>query len=51
VTTMAAMFMWADAFNQDLSLWHVGNVILCSSFDYDTPQWVLPKPIFTNCTP
>ena len=38
-------------FNQDLSTWDVSNVINCSMFSYNTPQWTLPKPNFTNCTP
>jgi surface protein len=36
-------------FNQDLSTWDVSNVITCSGFSYNTPQWTLPKPNFTNC--
>jgi hypothetical protein len=38
-------------FNQDLSTWDVLNVTFCSDFSTNTPQWTLPKPNFTNCTP
>jgi surface protein len=44
--------MFEDSlFNQDLSTWDVSNVITCSGFSYNTPQWTLPKPNFTNCNP
>jgi hypothetical protein len=23
----------------------------CNSFSYNTPNWTLPKPNFTNCDP
>jgi len=29
----------------------VSKVVSCSSFDRNTPNWTLPKPNFTNCTP
>jgi surface protein len=51
VTNMEAMFSGAYAFNQDISNWDVDNVTYCVNFDYNTPQWTLPKPNFTNCTP
>ena len=50
VTNMGDMFQKSQ-FNQDLSNWNVSNVTYCSSFSYDTPQWTLPKPNFTNCNP
>jgi hypothetical protein len=48
---MNGMFSGADTFNQNLSSWSVDNVTYCTSFNYNTPQWTLPKPTFTNCTP
>ena len=45
------MFSGATSFNQDLSSWSVFNVFNCDDFDANTPQWTLPKPNFTNCTP
>ena len=47
------LFMFYDAkvFNQNLSNWDVNNVTNCTSFTYATPQWILPKPNFTNCIP
>jgi surface protein len=48
---MNGMFSGADAFNQNLSSWSVDNVTYCTSFNYNTPQWTLTKPNFTNCTP
>jgi surface protein len=48
---MMFMFYDANAFNQNLSGWHVDNVTYCSNFCNKNPQWILPKPIFTNCTP
>jgi len=50
VTDMGYMF-YESIFNQDLSSWNVVNVIDCREFRLDTPQWVLPKPNFTNCDP
>jgi hypothetical protein len=47
---MGSMFA-ASEFNQDLSAWNVDNVMHCSEFSIDTPQWVLPKPTFMNCDP
>ena len=46
VTYMYYMFAYNSVFNQDLSMWNVVNVSNSSSFDVDTPQWTLPKPIF-----
>ena len=51
VTNMDGMFADAISFNQDLNSWSVYNVTDCQYFNYDTPQWTLPKPNFTNCTP
>ena len=50
VSNMRFMFSSSD-FNQDLSSWNVGNVTSCESFSYNTPQWTLPQPNFTNCNP
>ena len=50
VTDMSDMFT-STQFNQDLSAWTVDNVTECSRFSNDTPQWILPKPDFTNCDP
>ena len=46
VTDMSSMFNNNSAFNQDLSMWNVVNVNKYSHFDYNTPQWTMPKPIF-----
>ena len=46
VTNMQSMFYNNSAFNQDLSAWNVVNVSYYGDFDYNTPQWTLPKPIF-----
>ena len=51
VTYMISMFYEADTFNQDISNWDVGNVLDCTGFSYNTPQWTLPQPNFTNCNP
>jgi len=48
---MDRIFQDAIKFNQDLSSWDVTNVTECSFFDQNTPEWILPKPNFTNCTP
>ena len=50
VTDMGNMFQ-SSQLNQDLSSWNVINVTYCSLFSSNTPQWILPKPNFTNCTP
>jgi surface protein len=51
VEDMEMMFYGATAFNQDLSGWEVAKVVSCADFSTNTPQWVLPKPNFTNCSP
>ena len=51
VEEMYGMFSDADSYNQNLSSWNVENVTLCGDFNANTSQWILPKPIFTNCTP
>ena len=51
VTNMIWMLHSVESFNQDLSLWSVNNVTLCTDFSDYTPQWTLPQPNFTNCTP
>ena len=50
VTNMGFMF-FGSLFNQNIGSWDVDNVIECTNFSFDTPQWVLPKPDFTNCNP
>ncbi len=51
VIVMPQMFYGNIAFNKDLSSWSVDGVINCTDFSFDTPQWTLPQPNFTNCTP
>ena len=51
VTNMVGMFYYNEAFNQDLSNWIVFNTTECTNFSDNTPQWTLPQPNFTNCTP
>ena len=51
VTNMYEMFLNAESFNQNLSSWEVSSVTDCLLFSENTPQWTLPKPNFTNCTP
>jgi surface protein len=50
VTNMSNMFQSNNAFNQDLSSWNVLNVsnnyLGSQGFSDNTPQWILPKPIF-----
>jgi len=46
VTDMERMFQNNSAFNQDLSMWNVVNVTYFYGFDFTTPQWTLPKPVF-----
>jgi hypothetical protein len=49
VSEMDAMF--ADSpFNQDLSRWCVSKIPYKPyNFDGNTPQWVLPKPVWGTC--
>ena len=51
VTNVSFMFYNAESFNQDLGNWAVDNVLDCPNFSDETPQWTLPQPNFTNCTP
>ena len=51
VTDMNFMFTSAESFNQDIGNWEVNYVTLCTDFSDGTPQWTLPQPNFTNCTP
>jgi hypothetical protein len=51
VTTVHSMFYGATSFNQLLSAWDLDAVTVCTKFSYDTPQWRVPKPVFTNCKP
>ena len=51
VTNVHSMFYGATSFNQNLGAWNVDAVIDCTEFSYDTPQWRVPKPVFTNCIP
>jgi surface protein len=51
VTTVHSMFYGATSFNQNLGAWNVDAVTDCNKFSYDTPQWRVSKPVFTNCTP
>ena len=55
VTNMKLMFGGDLAnqliFNQDISSWNVANVGICALFSDNAPQFTLPKPNFTNCTP
>ena len=51
VTNMSYMFYEADSFNQDIRSWSIDGVTNCFRFHYNTLQWTLPKPNFTNCNP
>ena len=51
VTNMYRMFYGAESFNRNLSNWNVNNVDYCIDFSFNTPQWTLPQPNFTNCNP
>ena len=46
VTYMRNMFNGAIVFNQNLGSWDVSKVEDYINFDFDTPQWTLPKPNF-----
>jgi surface protein len=50
VNNMYSMFS-GSSFNQDIGNWNVSNVSQCDGFSYNTPQWTLPQPYFTNCIP
>ncbi|MGB5459292.1 MAG: BspA family leucine-rich repeat surface protein [Eudoraea sp.] len=50
VANMREMFK-ESSINQDLGNWNVTNVLDCTEFSLNTPQWTLPKPNFTNCNP
>ena len=50
VTNMYSMFSEASNFNQSLENWNVSNVSECGGFSFNTTQWTLPQPNFTNCT-
>lgn len=42
---MEAMFSGAEAYNQDLSQWCVDLILeKPRNFDFNTPNWILPKP-------
>ncbi|ATQ35682.1 hypothetical protein MENTO_v1c05470 [Mesoplasma entomophilum] len=45
VNSMNNMFRDAINFNQNLGYWKVSKVKSYENFDYNTPKWVLPKPI------
>jgi surface protein len=50
VINMRSMFYNSYNFNQDLSNWNVSNVVFCYNFNpFNTQQWTLPRPNFTNC--
>jgi len=51
VKSMYEMFKQASSFNQNISLWNVSYVNTCFYFSFQTPQWTLPKPNFTDCYP
>lgn len=46
---MRDMFSESQMFNQDLSQWCVINVRDKSGFDFKTPQWTEPKPVWGTC--
>jgi len=50
VNSMYRMFESSTEFNQDLSQWCVTNISTKpDNFDHNTPQWVLPKPVWGTC--
>jgi len=57
VTNMGSMFANLNpgsnptTFNQAIGNWNVSNVTECSAFSFDTSEWTLPQPNFTNCDP
>ena len=50
VINMYSMFS-GSLFNQAIGDWDVSNVLECDGFSYNTPEWTLPQPNFTNCAP
>jgi surface protein len=59
VTDVSHMFGNATSFNQDLSGWNLDNVTApsidgsapsCANFCNGANSWVLPKPVFNNCS-
>ena len=50
VINMYSMFS-GSLFNQAIGDWDVSNVLECDGFSYNTPEWILPQPNFTNCAP
>ena len=48
---MEKMYYDAQYYNQDLSIWDVGNVTDCDSFYENAKSWSLPKPSFIKCNP
>lgn len=54
VTNMRYMFADAISFNQNLSMWCVNKMQSSSNyfnFNYNTPNWTLPKPVWGTCPP
>ena len=51
VENMFFIFREAYGFNQNLSSWEVDAVTSCGNYDENTSAWILPKPVFNNCTP
>ena len=53
VTAMNEMFSGdTSVFNQDLGNWNVANTTDCTNFNttFNSSEWTLPLPNFTNCT-
>lgn len=52
VTDMGYMFHGCTSFNQDLSGWCVSKMPTAQvEFNYNTPAWTLPKPVWGTCPP
>lgn len=50
ITNLVSMFRNCAVFNQDLSTWCVPNFLSePSDFSYNTPAWILPKPVWGTC--
>jgi len=47
-TTMDYMMQNCQAFNQDLSGWHIPSVVSHQYFDNGANSWTLPRPPFTS---